>query len=330
MLIDVLILIVGVIVVLILANIVIRSTIKLAKHFGWSGAFIGLTILSIGTSIPEIMTAVFSSIDIVKNPSLMQTLSGLVVGTNVGSDIFQQSFILPLVGLVGTIVVIKKNLIKEVGALILGAVLMWFMCFGGVITRLEGFIMLAAYMGYLIYLERQQMHETTIHGVVHSEKKKRLERKNIAMQIVIILLGFIIMGFAANQVIDKSTILVSELAISASFFGVLLLGVASALPELMTALVAVIKGKKDISAGVLIGSNVTNPLMGIGLGALISGYAVPRVTLLYDLPAKIGIALLIFYFLWRNEKLNKWEAIVLIVIFIAYLVLRNLLFPVDF
>lgn len=330
MLIDVLILVIGVLVVLILANIVIRSTIKLAKHFNWSGAFIGLTILSIGTSIPEIMTAVFSSIDIIKNPSLMQTLSGLVVGTNVGSDIFQQSLILPVVGLVGTIVVIKKNLVKEVGALILGAILMWFMCLGGIINRFEGLVMLTAYVGYLIYLQRQQMHETTIHEVVNNEKRKKLKHKQITIQILIILIGFIIMGFAANQVIDKSTILLSELPISASFFGVILLGVASALPELMTALVAIIKGKKDISAGVLIGSNVTNPLMGVGLGALISGYAVPRVTLVYDLPAKIGIALLIFYFLWRNEKLNKWEAVVLIGLFIAYLVVRNVLFPVDF
>jgi Ca2+/Na+ antiporter len=63
---------------------------------------------------------------------------------------------------------------------------------------------------------------------------------------------------------------------------------------------------------------------------MISGYAIPRVTMLYDLPFKIGIACLIFWFLWRNEKLNKWESITLIAIFIAYLVLRNFLFPVDF
>ena len=138
------------------------------------------------------------------------------------------------------------------------------------------------------------------------------------------------MAFAANKVISVSTKLVAEMSISASYFGVLLLGIASALPELTTSLIAVFKRKKGISAGVLIGSNVTNPLLGLGLGAMISGYAIPKVTMFYDLPFKIGIAGLIFWFLWRNEKLNKWEALTLIGVFIAYLALRNFLFPVDF
>ena len=195
--------------------------------------------------------------------------------------------------------------------------------------------MFAAYVGYLFYLKKRQKkkkHEDlNIKHVVHAKARKRkLPNWRIMFEVATIAVAFTIMAFAANTVIKTSTKLVAELPISASFFGVLLLGIASALPELTTALVAVFKNKKGISAGVLIGSNVTNPLMGLGLGAMISGYAIPRVTMLYDLPFKIGIACLIFWFLWRNEKLNKWESITLIAIFIAYLVLRNFLFPVDF
>ncbi len=332
---EIITLIIGVILILIIAEIAVRNSIKLAHHFNWSGTFIGLTILSIGTSIPEIMAAIVGSIDILKQPSLMNTISGLIVGTNVGSDIFQQSFILAVVGLIGTIVVVKKNIISEVGALIAGAVLMWIMTIGGFINRFEGFIMFAAYIGYLFYLKKRQEkrknEELNIKHVVHNGiKKKKLPNWRLIFNIVTIIVAFTIMAFAANKVIQASTVLVSQLSISASFFGVLLLGIASALPELTTALVAVFKHKKGISAGVLIGSNVTNPLMGLGLGAMISGYAIPKVTMFYDLPAKILIGALVFYFLWRNEKLNKWEAFVLIAIFIIYLVLRNLLFPVDF
>ena len=138
------------------------------------------------------------------------------------------------------------------------------------------------------------------------------------------------MGFASNKVVQSAEFLVSQLSISASLFGVLMLGVAAALPELSTALIAAHKHKKDISTGVLIGSNVTNPLLGLGLGALISGYAVPNVVIFYDLPVKIGMALLIFYFLYRNEKLNKWEALILIKLFIVYLAVRGYFFPIDF
>ncbi len=322
----------GVIAILLLAEIAVRNSIRLAKHFGWSGTFIGLTILSIGTSVPEIMSAVIGSLNIVRTPVAMNTISGLIVGQNVGSDIFQQSFVLPLVALVGTIVVVRKNLISQAGALIIGTILMWFMTIGGMINRIEGFIMLVAYVGYLFYLHKKQTKkekkiELKTQRVV---KGDGLSKLRIAIEIAAIIIAFTVMAYAANKVLEASTSLVSTFPISASYFGVILLGIASALPELTTALIAVLKHKKGISAGVLIGSNVTNPLLGIGLGALISGYAIPKVTMFYDLPCKIGIASLIFYFLWKDERLNRYEACVLIGIFAAYLLARNWLFPVDF
>ncbi|MBT3298316.1 sodium:calcium antiporter [archaeon] len=323
MLVEIITLLLGIIAVLILADVAVRNCIRLAAHFGLSGTFIGLTVLSIGTSIPEIMTAVLGSINILKNPGTMNSLSGLIIGTNVGSDIFQQSFVLGLVGLVGTIAVFRKNLLSEVGALIAGASLMWIMCLGGFINRWEAGIMLLAYAGYMIYIEKTQIHKDKL-------VREKLSRGRIAFEISSVLLAFIVMGFASNKVVQSAEFLVSQLSISASLFGVLMLGVAAALPELSTALIAAHKHKKDISTGVLIGSNVTNPLLGLGLGALISGYAVPNVVIFYDLPVKIGMALLIFYFLYRNEKLNKWEALILIKLFIVYLAVRGYFFPIDF
>ena len=330
---EIITLIFGVIAILVLAEIAVRNTLKLATHYGWSGTFVGLTILSIGTSVPEIMSAVMGSVSILNDSSLLNTVSGLVVGTNVGSDIFQQSFVLGLVGILGTIIVVKKDLLSEVGALIAGAVLMWIMTIGGYINRLEGFIMLSAYVGYLIYLERTQRKKKKkkLRHITHKKiKTDHLSKNKITFYISSIIFTFMIMAFAANKVIESSTILVAQMTISASFFGVLLLGAASALPELTTALIGILKHKKGVSSGVLIGSNVTNPLFGLGLGALISGYTIPKVTILYDLPVKIGIALLIFYFLWKNEKLSKWNAILLMSLFAGYILLRNSLFPIDF
>jgi cation:H+ antiporter len=98
----------------------------------------------------------------------------------------------------------------------------------------------------------------------------------------------------------------------------------------MTALVSILKGQRDISAGILIGSNITNPLFGAGLGALISGYTVPAVIMVYDLPVKIATGVLLFIFLWRNENLGRYEALILIVLYIGYALLRAVFFPVDF
>ena len=96
---DIAILAAGILIVTLLSEVVIRESLALAKRFNWSGAFVGLSILSIGTSLPEIMTQVAGSVTILREPALLDTMSGLMLGSNIGSDIFQQNFVLPLVGL---------------------------------------------------------------------------------------------------------------------------------------------------------------------------------------------------------------------------------------
>jgi len=323
MLIEFFTVIIGIIIILILAEITVRSALKLGNHYGWSGSFVGLTILSIGTSIPEIMSAIIGSINILQQPLTKKVLSGLIVGQNVGSDIFQQSFVLAIVALIGTIVVIKKDLFKEMGGLIIGATLFWLLAADGIVSKIDGFILVASYISYLIYLYVNRKHKKII-------AKYNLTQNEVSKQILLITIAFTSMAFVADKVLNTSESLVANLPISASFFGVIILGVASALPELTTAIVGILKKEKGISTGVLIGSNITNPLFGLGLGSLISSYVVPKVTIIYDLPFKIGTALLIGYFLIRNEKIEKKEAIFLIILFIGYLYIRNTHFPIDF
>ena len=313
----------GVIMILLLAEIIIKNSLQLAQHYGVSGTFIGLTILSIGTSIPEIITAVVGSIDILKYPEQINTLSSLIIGANTGSSIFQQNVVIPVVVLLGAVVVIKKNLFIEMGALIGATLLAWIFSVGGIITRLEGFILVFSYLVYLIYLKKNKISESI-------RTKNNLTQKLVIWSFSLILACFIIMSIVTSQVVDASVILVESLPISASFFGVILLGVASALPELTTSLIAIYRGKKDISAGILIGSSITNPLLALGFGALISSFAVPNVIILYDLPVKIATALLIYFFLLRKQNLSKKEALILMAIFLIYIIVRKIYFPVDF
>ena len=323
MLTEILTVIIGFILIVILAELILRNSIQVASHYGLSGTFIGLTILSIGTSLPEIMTHIIGSIHIINDPSSLNTFSALLLGTNIGSDIFQQNLILPAIGLLGGLIVIRKNLFPQMGGLIVAALLTWLFTLNHFVSRLEGFILLVAYGAYLIYIKKNKISESF-------ETKNNLSNKQIILAAGIILICFIIMAVISDEVLDASTIIIQGLNISASFFGVIALGIASALPELTTSLIAVIKKKQDISAGILIGSNITNPLFGIGLGALISTYTVPNAIIFYDLPIKIVTAFLIYYFLFTHEKLKKWESIVLIVLFFAYLFVRQIYFPIDF
>jgi cation:H+ antiporter len=137
------------------------------------------------------------------------------------------------------------------------------------------------------------------------------------------------MAVVTNEVVTASTQLIAQLPISASLFGVVILGVSTSLPELSTTLVSMFKGKRDILVGILLGSNITDPLLGLGLGAMVSTYTVPDVIVLYDLPVNVATAVLLYVFLYRYKDLSKTNALVLMGMFFGYLYLRLLLVPGD-
>lgn len=313
----------GVAAILLLAELVIRQTQRLAHHYGFSGTFAGLTLLSIGTSLLEITTHVIGSVRIVRDPRTIDTLSALLIGSNVGSDIFQQNVVLPLVGLLAAVVVERRNLVIEVGGLIAASALLWLACAGGFISRIEGALLVAAYAAYLGYLGRNGMRDDI------PITNRRLARRPLGLCMALIVASFIGMALAANPVLDAATRLMARLPMSASLFGVLVLGVCAALPELATALIAVARGEKAVSAGILIGSNITNPLLGVGLGAMISTYTVPKVVLWYDLPIKIATGVLLYAFLARHERSRRRELLLLLAAYFAYVLLRPLLFARD-
>jgi cation:H+ antiporter len=309
--------------ILALAEAVIRQTLRVARHYGLSGSFVGLTILSIGTSLLEIITHVVGSLDIVREPEIMTTMSGLLIGSNVGSDIFQQNFVLALVGLLAAVVVVRRNLVIEVGGLLGASALLWLICLGGAISRLEGAVLVLAYLAYLAYLGRHGVHDAG------TELRRRLSALQVVMALALIGACFVGMTLVAEPVLNAASRLVATLPLSASFFGVIVLGVCAALPELTTALIAVRRGEREISTGILIGSNITNPLLGVGLGALISTYTVPRVVLWYDLPVKLATGAILFATLFRHQRLRRGEAVLLILAYLAYVVGRQWLFPRD-
>ncbi len=318
------ILLLGVAAILILSEIIICHAIKVANYTGLSGTFVGMTILSIGTSIPEITSHIVGSITILREPETMVPISGLLIGTNIGSDIFQQNFILPTVALIGSIMVGRRHLHDVMGGLLGAAVLALAVCINGVISREEGALLVFTYLAYLLYLHKRDKHW-------EGNKNEKIVPfcRSAYTAVLIIVGGFAVMAVVTEQVVRSSVRLVDMLPISASFFGVIFLGIATSLPELSTALLSIRKGKKDMSAGIMLGSNVTNPLLGLGIGGMISTYTVPQVIIVYDLPVNIATAIMLYIFLLRKEDLNRGEAVTLLICYFSYVFFRWFLFPLD-
>lgn len=313
--------------VVLITDKVINRSIKVSRKLGISELFIGLTIISIGTSLPEIIMHIVASLDIVRHNIDPFVASAVVLGINVGSDIVQQTLIIGIVALIGAIYVKKSFLKKDFSIMIFAAVLLLLFSLDGKIDRKEGFIL---FFGYLIYLwflwlkEKERMKNDKNH-----EKTYR-SRDGIFYDLSFIAIGLVVIIISAEYILRVAQFFVDKYNIGGSLIGVFTIGIAAALPELTTSVTAALRGSSSISIGTLIGSNITNPMFALGLGALISGYNVPRSIIVYDLPVKIGTAIVILWFFWKHKALSKKEAVIMIGMYIAYALIRLKYFPVDF
>lgn len=326
--------IIGVIAIVFLvfvADKVVGKAIKLGKRFGISQIFIGMTVIAIGTSLPEITTHVVASLDIVRGNIDPFIASATVLGTNIGSDIVQQNLIIGIVGILAVIrlkrVHVTRDFLKTDGLMMIAAaILLLLFALDGEISRIEGAVL---FFGYIVFLWFLWMKEDKrLHDHKHVDLDGH-DKKSIFIDVVYIVAGLAIIILSAEYVLRVAEFFVLKYEIGGSLIGILVIGVATALPELTTSITAILRGASSISIGTLIGSNITNPMFALGLGAMISSYQVPRPIIVYDLPVKIISGIILIWFLWSNRMFTKKEAITMIGIYFVYIFVRLRYFAVD-
>jgi cation:H+ antiporter len=327
----------GSLVVLVLgANQAVKKLIGIANYFKLSSTFMGMTVLSIATSLPEITSHFTASVNILRGTLDYQTGSAIVLGANIGSDVVQQTFIMGLVILLsGTLYFRRYFLWKSMIPMIGTTVMCIILGFDGDFSRVDGAILFGTFLAYTYYLYAdERKHYKEEDNQLQSEEMaddvpqngKEVVRDSL---ITAVLLGVIIS--AASIVLKATEITVDITGVGGSLIGVMTLGLASALPELTTALAGIRHKEAGISLGTLVGSNITNPLLAIGGGALISTYAVPRPLIVWDLPWETLTGILLWIILYFNHgKLGKKSGIYLIIIYFIYIIFRGLFFNIDF
>lgn len=303
------------------AEYIIRKSMKLSEATGLSGTFVGLTVLSIGTSLPELFTSVVASIEILTKDLTPEIGSALAVGTSIGSDTFQQTIVLGTVALLGTVAVGKEFIRRDIPLMIGTSILVLLLSLDGNLSRWNGAVLFSGYLIYLYILYRRQREENMNHHVC-------MDVREVLADVFGILVGLIFLIISARELLFIAKNIVVTSGIGASFLGVFVVGAASALPELSTALMAVRRKQYGVSVGILIGSNITNPAFVTGLGAMISSYILPHAVVFADMPAKIITGIFVYLFL-RNLRLSKKKGFALIAIYFIYLLLRMHYFPTD-
>lgn len=318
------------------ANLSVTKLVGIAAYFNLSSTFMGMTVVSLATSIPEITSHLTASFNILAGKLDFQIGSAIVLGSNIGSDVVQQTFILGLVVLLSGGLYFRRYFMWKSMVPMIGSTVMCILLgFDGTYSRLDGVILFGSFVLYSLYLyfDERKFYKAEDNIPVSEEISDSIPttRKQVLIDSGIAVLLMAVTVFAASNVLSITEIVVNRTNISGSLIGVITLGLASALLELTTALAGVRQKEYGISLGTLVGSNITNPLVGIGAGALISRYAVPRPLVLWDLPWETLTGLLLWVILLiKKGKLGKYEAFYLMIMYFVFIILRAVLFKADF
>jgi cation:H+ antiporter len=318
------------------SNVAVNKLTGLAGYFRLSTTFMGVTVVALATSIPEIAAHFTASIGILSGALDYEVSSAVVLGANIGSDVVQQTLIMAIVVLIAGKLHFKRYFLwKTMLPMIITTLMCIVLGIDGQYSRVDGLILFGSFIAYMYYLyvDERKHYKAEDHGFTETGEtpegipqnaKEAWRDSFIAIFALMITVGSAMIALQVTEVV------VAQTGIGGSLIGVLTLGIASALPELITAVSGVRHGDSGIPLGTLIGSNITNPLVAIGGGAMISTYWVPRPLVVWDLPWETITGAILWVILWFNKgKLGKWVAYYLIALYFIYVTLRMIFFAVD-
>lgn len=306
---ELLYLILGLLGLLIGTELIINGSLNIAEHFKLSKLFIGLTVLAIGTDLPELFVIITGA---VYNLGGAET-SGLIIGNSLGSCFGQIALTLGILGLFGALSLTKREL-KRDGLMMLSSVILLFLvAYDGAITRIDGLIFVLFYLFYFYNLIREEK--------LHS-RLKEAPKMFFLWAVVSLIAGFAILIYCSNLIIENAMYLAKSLDIAQSLIGILIIGLGTSLPELAVSFGALRKNSVRLSVGNLIGSNIFDVLVPLGIGATIAGIKVDTNLLFFDIPFLFVLSLIVLFFFRRKNKILKKEAIALIAIYCVYAALK--------
>lgn len=277
---------------------------KIADKFGIPQLVIGLTIVAMGTSLPEAAVSISAA---------AKGSAGITIGNVVGSNIMNVLLILGLTGLICAIPVQKSTVRYEIPFVIFITVLLAGLGLAdNKIGRLEGVIFWGLLILYLLYLLRMAKKGNPV-GDMPEEGKPMPIWKMILMVIV----GAAMIVLGSDVTVDAATALATIFGMSERLIGLTIVAFGTSLPELVTSVVAAIKGKPDIAVGNIVGSNIFNILFVVGTVALITPVAYSAGFLVDSVVAIAAVVLLFVCVVWK-QKLARWGGALLLLGYVAY------------
>ena len=309
---DILFIVLGVWLVLTGADKLTDGASALARRMKMPEIIIGLTIVAAGTSAPELFVSLVSA---------LKGTADLAVGNVVGSNIMNTMVIVGCAAMVAPMTISKSTVRKDIPFTVGASVLMLLLAFDSYLGRLDGIILLlgfAAFMTYTLLQVRKTGATDQPEPSSQPEPSGQSGEKSVWVNVGWVVFGLVALVLGSNIFVDHASDLALALGISEGVVGLTVVAGGTSLPELATSVVAARKGQSAMAIGNVIGSNVFNILLILGLTATISPLAIEGVTSL-DMGVMLASAVLVWLFSFTRYKVERWEGVVLVIGYLAYL-----------
>jgi cation:H+ antiporter len=296
------------------AEFLVRGASQLAATVGISPLVIGLTVVAFGTSAPEMAVSVQSA---------LVGQSDIALGNVVGSNIFNVLFILGISALIVPLVVSQQLVRLEVPLMIGVSLLLLILALDGKIGRLDGLLLFVGIVAYTVLAIHQSRAESKQIKAGYAQKFGNLQvitGRQVIVQLSLIIVGLALLVLGSRWLVKGAVEFATWLGVSELIVGLTIVAAGTSLPEVATSIIAALRGERDIAVGNVVGSNIFNILAVLGLSSLVApdGVNVSPAALRFDLPVMVAVAIACLPILFTGNLIARWEGALFLGYYVAY------------
>jgi cation:H+ antiporter len=282
----------------------VKGSIGIAKKFNISSLVIGMTVISFGTSAPELIVSIKSALS--GNPEI-------ALGNVIGSNIANIGLILGITVLIFPIIINRNTKILDWPVMFGASLLFFFFAYDGIISRFEGMTLFTLLITFTVFLIRKSRKEPAVPTKEDEPTMKPM------LAVGYLLLGLVGLYFGAEWLLDSAVKLAKDFGMEERVIAITIVAFGTSVPELITSCIAAFKKETDIAIGNLIGSNIFNIMSVVGLTAFVEPMKVSDNILNIDMLWMLGLSLLLLPLIMFGKKLGKFKGALLLSVYIIYI-----------
>jgi cation:H+ antiporter len=293
------------------AEFLVKGSSRLALWFGIRPLIVGLTIVAMGTSSPELAVSLLSA---------LRETKAIALGTIIGSNIANIGLVLGVTALIHPLDIHLSTIRREMPFLILSSFALFFLSLDHVLSFVDGAVLFFGFIVFILYMVRESTKQRKESLDVPGQNRNAKNPTQIIKNIVYVIIGLAGLIIGSLWIVKSAVVIAGALGVSHMVIAITMVAVGTSLPELAISSVAAFKGQADIAVGNAVGSNIFNTLLVIAVVAMITPIPVATSQLKFEFVVMLIFTCAALPFMWSQFKLNRKEAIVLLTGYLIFVV----------